>query len=188
MAERRRSLHAKAIDNLSQAGAKVIGFDILFADNSADDSILAEAIERSGKVVLVAAGTTSLAPTQSQIIYSEFLLPLASLRQVSLSLGHANMPPDTDGVVMIGEIGGAEEQEAAEYIKSDFAKPVAALVVGQTAPPGKRMGHAGAIITGAAARADEKVKALAEAGVTIVPSPGEIGETVKRVVPQDRSG
>ena len=90
--------------------------------------------------------------------------------------------PDTDAVVMIGEIGGTKEQAAAEYIKSDFTKPVVALIVGQSAPPGKRMGHAGAIITGSADRADEKVKALAAAGVAVAPSPGEIGSTVQEVV------
>jgi succinyl-CoA synthetase alpha subunit len=90
--------------------------------------------------------------------------------------------PDTDGVVMIGEIGGSREQEAAEYIKSEFTKPVAALIVGQSAPPGRRMGHAGAIITGSAARADEKIKALAAAGVAIVPSPGEIGKTAQEMM------
>ena len=89
--------------------------------------------------------------------------------------------PDTDGIVMIGEIGGSKEQEAAEYIKSEITKPVAALIVGQSAPPGRRMGHAGAIITGSAARADEKVKALSAAGVTIIPAPGEIGATVQQM-------
>ena len=74
---------------------------------------------------------------------------------------------------MIGEIGGTKEQEAAEFIGSDeFTKPVAALIVGQSAPPGKRMGHAGAIITGSAGRANEKVKALSAAGVSIIPGPG----------------
>ena len=90
--------------------------------------------------------------------------------------------PDTDGVVLIGEIGGSKEQEAAEFIKSDFSKPIAALIVGQSAPPGRRMGHAGAIITGSSARASEKVKALAAAGVAIIPSPGEIGATVQQVM------
>ena len=90
--------------------------------------------------------------------------------------------PDTDGIVMIGEIGGTKEQEAAEYIKSDFTKPIAALIVGQSAPAGKRMGHAGAIITGSAARADEKKKALAAAGVAIIPAPGEIGVTYQELV------
>ena len=89
---------------------------------------------------------------------------------------------DTDGVVLIGEIGGTGEQEAAEYIKGDFTKPVAALIVGRSAPQGRRMGHAGAIVTGPSARADEKIKALASAGVTIVPTPALIGETMKGLV------
>ena len=97
-------------------------------------------------------------------------------------LGMFQQDPDTDGVVMIGEIGGTKEQEAAEFIKSEFTKPVAGLVVGLSAPPGKRMGHAGAIITGSAARADEKVRALSAAGVAIVPSPGEIGTTAQEVM------
>ena len=91
--------------------------------------------------------------------------------------------PDTDAVVLIGEIGGTREQEAAEFIGSDdFTKPIAALIVGQSAPPGKRMGHAGAIITGSAGRASEKVKALAAAGVSIIPAPGEIGVTIQQMV------
>ena len=93
-----------------------------------------------------------------------------------------NADPDTDGVVMIGEIGGSKEQEAAEYIKSDFRKPIAALIVGKSAPPGKRMGHAGAIITGSAGRAEEKEKALSAAGVEIIPTPGEIGSTYQRLI------
>ena len=90
--------------------------------------------------------------------------------------------PGTDGVVLIGEIGGTSEQEAAEYIRGDFTKPAAALIVGQSAPAGKRMGHAGAIITGSAARASEKIKALAAAGVSIVSSPSEIGITVRELM------
>ena len=90
--------------------------------------------------------------------------------------------PDTDNVVMIGEIGGTKEQEAAEYISSDFTKPIAALIVGESAPPGKRMGHAGAIITGSAARAVEKKRALAAAGVAIIPAPGEIGRTLQELI------
>jgi succinyl-CoA synthetase alpha subunit len=90
--------------------------------------------------------------------------------------------PDTDGVVMIGEIGGSREQDAAEYVKEHFNKPLAALIVGQSAPPGRRMGHAGAIITGRAARADEKVKALASAGASIIPTPADIARTVKEMM------
>ena len=88
----------------------------------------------------------------------------------------------TDGVVMIGEIGGTMEQEAAEYIRSDFGKPVVALIVGRSAPPGRRMGHAGAIITGRAARADEKISALEAAGAAIVQSPPDIARTVRQVM------
>ena len=84
----------------------------------------------------------------------------------------------TDAVVMIGEIGGTREQEAAEFIASEFSKPIATLVVGQSAPPGKRMGHAGAVITGSAARAEEKERALAAAGAASIPGPAEIGSTM----------
>ena len=90
--------------------------------------------------------------------------------------------PDTDSVVMIGEIGGTKDQEAAEYIKSNFTKPIVSLIVGQSAPPGKRMGHAGAIITGSAGKAEEKIKALSSAGVAIVPRPGAIGTTLQQAM------
>ncbi len=86
---------------------------------------------------------------------------------------------ETDAVVLIGEIGGTKEQEAADYIRDHFTKPVVALIVGTTAPPGRRMGHAGAIITGTAARAEEKISALREAGAYIAPSPAEIGITAQ---------
>ena len=93
-----------------------------------------------------------------------------------------NDDPETDAVVLIGEIGGTKEQEAAEYIKSEMTKPVASLIVGQSAPPGKRMGHAGAIITGAGARAENKVAALRAAGAAIIPSPADIGTTIQGVL------
>ena len=85
----------------------------------------------------------------------------------------------TEMVVLIGEIGGTREQEAAEYISKEFTKPIAALIAGATAPPGKRMGHAGAIITGASATAEAKVQALRDAGAHIIPSPAEIGVTAQ---------
>ncbi len=93
-----------------------------------------------------------------------------------------NQDSETDLVVLIGEIGGAMEQEAAEYIKESFTKPVVAFIAGATAPPGKRMGHAGAIITGASATAAAKNAALKDAGAHLVPSPGAIGVTVQRVL------
>ena len=89
---------------------------------------------------------------------------------------------DTKAVALIGEIGGTMEQEAAEFISTKMTKPVVAFVAGSTAPPGKRMGHAGAIITGSAGKASEKIKALSQVGVAIAPTPAEVGLTVKRVL------
>jgi len=89
---------------------------------------------------------------------------------------------DTKAVVLIGEIGGTMEQEAAEFISHKMTKPVVAFVAGSTAPPGKRMGHAGAIITGNAGKASEKIKALLQAGATTVPNPAEVGLTTKKVL------
>ena len=89
---------------------------------------------------------------------------------------------ETKLVVLIGEIGGNAEEEAAEFIKSKMTKPVVAFIAGRTAPPGKRMGHAGAIIMGRSGRWDDKVKALKEAGAIIAESPSDIGEKVKEAV------
>ena len=90
-----------------------------------------------------------------------------------------NEDPETEAIVLIGEIGGTKEQEAAAYIKANVKKPVASLIVGQTAPPGRRMGHAGAVITGTAALASEKMKALGDAGCHVIPTPADIGSVVK---------
>lgn len=91
---------------------------------------------------------------------------------------------DTKAVVLIGEIGGTLEQEAAEFIKSEMTKPVVAFIAGSTAPPGRRMGHAGAIITGTAGKASEKIKALSAAGAIIAANPAEVGLTTKRILPK----
>ncbi|MDA0991655.1 MAG: succinate--CoA ligase subunit alpha [Verrucomicrobia bacterium] len=93
-----------------------------------------------------------------------------------------NEDPETESIVLIGEIGGTKEQEAAAYIKAHVKKPVASLIVGQTAPAGRRMGHAGAVITGTAALASEKMKALADAGCHVIPTPADIGSTVKAML------
>jgi succinyl-CoA synthetase alpha subunit len=90
--------------------------------------------------------------------------------------------PDTHGVILIGEIGGSAEEKAAEWIKSSFKKPVAGFIAGATAPPGKRMGHAGAVISGGKGTAKEKQEALRAAGVKIAPTPSEMGSTLKSLL------
>ena len=89
-----------------------------------------------------------------------------------------NADPDTDAVIMIGEIGGNAEETAAEYVRDHMTKPVVGFIAGQTAPPGKRMGHAGAIISGGKGTAAEKMAALREAGIHVVQSPAEMGEAM----------
>jgi succinyl-CoA synthetase alpha subunit len=89
---------------------------------------------------------------------------------------------ETRAVVLIGEIGGSAEEDAAEFVRRHVRKPVVAFIAGQTAPPGRRMGHAGAIVSGGRGTAAEKMRVLAEAGIRVVPTPAEIGSTVREVL------
>ena len=93
-----------------------------------------------------------------------------------------NEDPGTESIILIGEIGGTAEEAAAAYVKAHVKKPVVGFIAGQTAPPGRRMGHAGAIISGGQGTAADKMKALTEAGIHVVQSPAAIGETLARVI------
>jgi succinyl-CoA synthetase alpha subunit len=90
--------------------------------------------------------------------------------------------PQTKGVLMIGEIGGTSEEEAARFVKANMKKPVAGFIAGQTAPPGKRMGHAGAIISGGKGTAAEKIAAMRDAGIAIAATPAELGKTIAPLI------
>ncbi|MGH7906932.1 MAG: succinate--CoA ligase subunit alpha, partial [Candidatus Binataceae bacterium] len=104
--------------------------------------------------------------------------PIIGTNQIEV-LELFNQDPDTHAVIFIGEIGGTAEEEAAGYIKQHFNKPVVAFIAGQTAPTGRRMGHAGAIISGGQGSAADKITALKAAGITVAMSPAELGVTMK---------
>ncbi|MCK9520983.1 MAG: succinate--CoA ligase subunit alpha [Dehalococcoidia bacterium] len=138
-------------------------------------------VSRSGTLVYeVVAQLTDLGIGQSTCI-GVGGDPIIGTRQVD-AIRMLNEDPDTKAIVMVGEIGGSAEQEAAEYIKEHVKKPVVAFIAGATAPPGRRMGHAGAIISGEDGKAENKKAALRAAGAYVSDSPAEIGVTMQKVL------
>jgi succinyl-CoA synthetase alpha subunit len=138
-------------------------------------------ISRSGTLTYEAVGQlTSLGIGQSTCIGIGGDPIIGTTQRDAIEI--FNQDPDTDAIVMIGEIGGSAEEEAAEYIKQHVKKPVVGFICGQTAPPGRRMGHAGAIISGGKGTAAEKMAAMSAAGIHVVKSPAEIGAKVKEVL------
>ena len=138
-------------------------------------------VSRSGTLVYEGvAQLTALGMGQSTCIGVGGDPVIGTTQREALEL--LNNDPETAAVVLQGEIGGTAEQDAADYIKNHMSKPVVAFIAGSTAPPGRRMGHAGAIIAGNQGTAAAKKQALADAGATIVESPAEIGRTTQRVL------
>jgi succinyl-CoA synthetase alpha subunit len=135
-------------------------------------------VSRSGTLVYeVVAQLTNLGIGQSTCI-GVGGDPIIGTRQVE-AVRMLNEDPDTDAIVLVGEIGGSAEQEAAAYIKANVKKPVVAFIAGATAPPGRRMGHAGAIISGEDGKAENKKAALRDAGAHVSDSPADIGSTMQ---------
>ena len=138
-------------------------------------------VSKSGTLTYEAVGQLTAAGVGQSTCVGIGGDPVAGLDFIDV-LELFNADQDTDGVILIGEIGGAAEIRAAEWIKANMKKPVAAFIAGAAAPPGKRMGYAGAIISGGKGTAAEKIAALTEAGVKVAPTPAELGVTLKSLL------
>lgn len=181
---------AKAYANKN--GMKIIGPNCpgIITSNECKLGILPGAVFKKGRIGLISKSGTLTYEAANQVVQVGLGIstavgiggdPIIGLSYKEL-LTQFEQDNETDAIVMIGEIGGMLEIEAAHFIKDNITKPVVAFISGQTAPKGKRMGHAGAIVSGGKGTAAEKMEALEACGVTVVKSPGHIGKTVKEVI------
>lgn len=176
----------------NKVGMKIIGPNCpgIITSEECKIGIMPGFIFKKGPVGLISKSGTLTYEASNQVVKAGFGVttavgiggdPIIGLSYKDL-LPLFEADPETKAIVMIGEIGGNLEIEAAEFIKNNIKKPVVAFIAGQTAPKGKRMGHAGAIISGGKGTATEKMNALREAGVHVVVSPADIGETVAKIL------
>lgn len=181
---------AKAYANKN--GMKIIGPNCpgIITSGECKLGILPGAVFKKGRIGLISKSGTLTYEAANQVVQVGLGIstavgiggdPIIGLSYKEL-LTQFEQDNETDAIVMIGEIGGMLEIEAAHFIKEHITKPVVAFISGQTAPKGKRMGHAGAIVSGGKGTAKEKMEALESCGVTVVKSPGHIGKTVKEVI------
>ena len=178
----------KATEYLSSRGTRLIGPNCpgIISPGKCKIGIMPGAIHREGAVGVISRSGTltyeAVGQLSSRGIGQSTCIGIGGDPIIGTSFVDALKlfyeDPGTEAIVMIGEIGGTAEEQAADYVRSNGQKPVVGFIAGQTAPPGRRMGHAGAIISGGKGTASDKMNALQAAGIHVVKSPAEIGETV----------